>query len=180
MNIYLVGYRCTGKTTIGKALAKLMNRPFMDTDEQIVKENRMTIAQMVEQNSWEYFREKERNAVVDVGEKKGHVVATGGGVILDDGNIKVMKKTGFVVWLNARPETIKKWMFKDENTKDNRPSLTSKSLMEEIDQTLSARMPLYEKAGDLKVDTDDFDIHRICTMISRAFARHAGNHKPKP
>lgn len=171
MNIYLIGYRCTGKTTIGKALAAHLKWPFLDTDQQISSQSRMTIAEMVQQKGWDFFRGKERKAVAQISRKSGYVVATGGGVILDDGNIGIMKNTGFVVWLNARPETIEKWMCKDETTGDNRPSLTSESLKDEIRQTLAQRLPLYKKAASLKVDTDAFDINRICMMIGRAFDR---------
>ena len=171
MNIYLIGYRCTGKTTIGKALAAHLKWPFLDTDQQIVKESQATIAEIVQQKGWDFFRKKERNVVVQFSRKSGYVVATGGGVILDEGNIGIMKTTGFVVWLNARSETIEKWMCKDENTGDSRPSLTSESLKDEIRQTLAQRLPLYKKAACLKVDTDAFDINRICMMISRAFDR---------
>lgn len=165
MNIYLIGYRCTGKTTIGNALAKRLNRGFLDTDEMIVAKNKMTIAQMVSENGWEFFREQEHQAVQKASELKNHVVATGGGAMLDPKNVAAIKKTGKVVWLKARPETIEKWMVKDKKTHDNRPGLTEKGVLEEIEEILESRTPLYEAASDYKIVTDAFDIDDICSQI---------------
>ena len=76
-----------------------------------------------------------------------------------------MKKSGILVWLRATPETIKKRIVQDEKTEDQRPSLTAQGLLEEIEETLSNRNPLYENAMDFFVDTDSLSIDDICGIV---------------
>ncbi len=165
MNIFLTGYRCTGKTSVGNALAKDLNWPVLDADAELVKECGMTIKEIVSKNGWEAFRKKEKNIMLKLCSLNKHVIATGGGVILDPDNIKNMKKSGRVVWLRAKPDTIKKRIFKDANTQDQRPSLTPKGLENEIEETLAVRNPLYEAAMDFFIDTDDMSVSEICRKI---------------
>ncbi len=165
MIIFLIGYRCTGKTSAGKALARLLNRSFIDADAYLVNRYGISISEMVTSQGWESFRKKESIVLKTLCEHKHHVIATGGGVILDHSNVAMMKKNSVIVWLRARPETIKKRIIKDDNTKDSRPSLTSKGLLEEIEETLLFRNPLYEDAMDFYVDTDGIEIDDICKTI---------------
>lgn len=165
MIIFLIGYRCTGKTCVGKALALLLNKSFIDADIYLVNQYGISISEMVASQGWESFREKESIVLKTLCEHKHHVIATGGGVILDHNNVAMMKQNSVIVWLRATPETIKKRIIKDDNTKDSRPSLTSKGLLEEIEETLLFRNPLYEDAMDFHVDTDGVDIDDICKTI---------------
>lgn len=165
MNIYLIGYRCTGKTTVANQMARLTGWKAVDADVQLVEEQGRTIAQIVADQGWESFRHMEKKVLEHLSELDNHIVATGGGVILDPENIKIMRKTGKVVWLRATPETIQSRMQKDESTNDSRPSLTAKGLFDEIMETLSQREPLYRKATDAEITTDDVDIPAICRRI---------------
>ena len=92
MNIYLIGYRCCGKTSVGKALSKLLSRPFLDTDEAVVQKAGMTISEMVEKNGWKAFRDMEKSVIDQTTSLFHHVIATGGGVILNPDNVRNMKK----------------------------------------------------------------------------------------
>jgi len=165
MNIYLIGYRCTGKTTIGKALAESLGWHFADADEELVRANSMTVAEIVAQFGWDYFREKEREIILQLSLLDQYVIATGGGVILKPENIQDMKQSGIIVWLRASPEIIKKRILSDAATRDLRPALTSKGLTDEIEETLLKRTPLYENAMDFFADTDSWDIDTICGII---------------
>ena len=165
MNIFLTGYRCTGKTSVGKKIAGKSKLDFIDADSLFVKETGMTISSFVAKEGWESFREKESLIIKKLCAFDRHVIATGGGVILDRNNVKHMKNSGMTVWLKAKPETIKKRIAEDENTEDQRPSLTSRGLIEEIEDTLLFRNPLYEEAMDFSVDTDDLKIDEICDII---------------
>jgi len=165
MNIFLIGYRCTGKTSAGKALAEKLGQPFADSDSEIVKEQGMSVAEMVSAHGWDFFREKEQSVIRRLCAGDRQVVSTGGGVILNPENVKNMRQSGLVVWLKASPETIRKRILNDEATSHLRPSLTAKGLTEEIEDVLSIRTPLYEGAMNFSVDTDLAGIDEICRII---------------
>ena len=165
MNIFLIGYRCTGKTSVGRSLAKSLGRPFLDADYELVKEQDLNISEIVRKKGWDVFREIESDIIKRVCALDDHVVATGGGAVLNDMNVKHMKRSGKLAWLKATPETIKKRILQDKNTKDFRPPLTSKGSVEEIRETLLNRNPFYKKAMDFDVDTDDIGIDEVCHAI---------------
>lgn len=168
MIIYLIGYRCTGKTSVGKKLAKKFGWPFVDADLALVEKYQTTISEIVSTQGWDSFREKETLVLKTLSNLDNHVIATGGGVILKKENVECMKKSGVIIWLKANRENIKKRMLEDQNTQDQRPSLTSKKLDDEIKETLSSRNPLYEDAMKFSVDTDDLSVDGVCeTIIQR-------------
>jgi len=165
MNIFLIGYRCTGKTTVGRSLAKRLERLFIDTDLELVKEQGENISGIVSNRGWSAFREIENRVIQYVCERDNQVVATGGGAVLDEDNVKRMKDSGVLVWLRADIKTIEKRIIEDNTTQDFRPALTSKGSVEEIQETLLVRNPYYERAMDFSVDTDFMDIDSVCDTI---------------
>jgi shikimate kinase len=165
MNIFLIGYRCTGKTTVGRSLAKRLERLFFDTDLELVKEQGIKISEIVSKKGWASFRDLEKRVIQCVCERDNQVVATGGGAVLDEENVKRMKERGLLVWLRADIKTIEKRIIEDNTTQDFRPALTSKGSVEEIREMLLARNPFYERAMDFFVDTDSMDIEAVCDMI---------------
>ena len=80
MNLFLIGYRCTGKTTVGKSLAEKLNRSFIDTDSLVVTRQQMSIKEIVGAYGWEGFRQMESDTLKSVCTSDGQVVATGGGL----------------------------------------------------------------------------------------------------
>jgi len=165
MNIFLIGYRCTGKTTVGRTLAKRLEKIFFDTDLELVKEQGLNISDIVNQKGWSAFREIEKQVIQRTCERDNQVVATGGGAVLDEDNVKRMKDSGVLIWLRAEINTIEKRIIEDKTTRNFRPSLTSKGSVEEIQETLLARNPYYERAMDFFVDTDFMDIEAVCDTI---------------
>ncbi len=165
MNIFLIGYRCSGKTEAGKSIAGILDRSFIDTDLKIVKEEGITISQIVDKNGWDYFRKKETDVLKKVCRHDNQVVATGGGIILNKENRANMKENGTVVWLKATFATVKKRTLADNKTKNFRPSLTSKKLDDEIKETLLIRKPYYEEAMDFSIYTDNLDIDGVCQAV---------------
>lgn len=165
MNIFLIGYRCTGKTSVGKTLAEKLKWKSIDADEELVKEQGKAIADIVADQGWSAFRALETSVLKKICRKDQQVVATGGGVILDPENVQSMKEKGMCIWLKASPETIKDRIVKDQKTKEQRPSLTSQGLLEEIEEVLSKRIPLYKKAMDFSVGTDDLSVDQVCGKI---------------
>jgi shikimate kinase len=150
---------------VGKSLAEKLNRSFVDTDSLLVTRQGMSIKEIVGAHGWESFRQMERTMLKTVCASKGQVVATGGGIILNDKNVTLMKKSGKIIWLKAQKETIKNRMVQDKDTQDFRPALTLDNSIMEIEETLHSREPLYQNAMDLFVDTDDHDIRAIAKII---------------
>ena len=168
MNLYLIGYRCTGKTTVGRSLAARLGWPLVDTDRVIADRAGMSIDHMVAAYGWPFFRQRESEVVSRVSAGDRQVVATGGGIVLDEGNRQTMKTTGKVVWLTASERCIRTRMLADAATDDNRPPLTGRGLLEEIETVLAERTPLYESAADLVIATDRVRIEEICDRIVEA------------
>ena len=170
MNIFLIGYRCSGKTETGKLIAGVLNIQFIDTDLKVVEEEGMTISEIVDKKGWDFFREKETSALKKVCAHNKQIVATGGGIVLNEENVINMKNNGKIVWLKANFVTVKKRMLLDSKTKEFRPSLTSKELDEEIKETLLFRKTYYEKAMDFSIDTDNLDIDGVCKAVIKRIA----------
>lgn len=165
MNIVLIGYRCSGKTAVGEILADELGRDFLDTDVLIEERACCSIEALISLKGWDYFREIEKGLVQDLSMRDNLVIATGGGVVMDEGNVKNLKKNSWIVWLNGRPEVLKERMGKEQRSGKMRPSLTGADPLGEIEQVLSIRKPLYEQAGDLAVDTSDLSIREAATLI---------------
>jgi shikimate kinase len=165
MNIYLIGFRCTGKTTVGKIIANKLKMKFIDADDEIVKQQGMPISDIVDKHGWAYFREKESGIIKEISGMGNTVVATGGGVILNKDNVEHMKKSGTVIWLRANPETVKNRILQDEKTEQSRPSLTAKGLIDEIQETIESRTPLYQEAMKLYIDTDEVEIDEVVDRV---------------
>jgi shikimate kinase len=165
MNIFLIGYRCTGKTSVGNALSKKLGLTFIDADRRLVEKEGKSIAGIVAELGWGYFRLREKEILKSICTLDGRVIATGGGVVLDPDNVAAMKSCGRLIWLQAAPETIRKRMRKDDQTTQQRPALTSRGAENEIESTLKFRTPYYREAMDFSIDTDGRPVGDVCEMI---------------
>lgn len=154
MNLYLIGYRCSGKTCIGKVLAERLGWGFIDTDDGVTAAARCSIRELVAVSGWPDFRQREHEILKGIAQRDRRVVATGGGIVLEDRNISLMKETGKIVWLQAAPETVRRRMTTDPKSAAQRPALTSKGLLGEIKTELNARIPLYARVSDFSIPTD--------------------------
>ncbi len=167
MKIFLIGYRCTGKTTIGKILAKRLNYDLFDIDRIIEQQSGSSIAKLVQVHGWNYFRQFEKETLLKTEILKDTVVSTGGGIVTDSENLIFLKKNGYAIWLDADIKTILSRLDSDPSTQSSRPSLTNKNLMEETAELLRIRNPLYEKAAHLRIKTDFQTPLEIVTFIER-------------
>ena len=165
MNLFLIGYRCSGKTTIGKSIAKAIDWPFVDSDIWVIKACGKSIQDIIDAEGWDAFRRMERSTIKQICTNDRQVVATGGGVVLDADNIKTMKTNGMVVWLNASAATIRKRMLQDKNSGHFRPALTDRGRMEEIEGMLLQRKPYYQGASDFIIQTDNVPVKEIAQTI---------------
>jgi shikimate kinase len=153
MKIFIIGYRCTGKTTTGKSLSSLLDYDFVDTDERVEISSGMSIPQIVKQSGWDEFRQMEQESLFKTGDKENAVVSTGGGIILDSDNRNFIKGNGFCAWLWADAFTVVKRIQNDIKSVTLRPTLTGNGLMKETKQMLTLREPYYSCLSQLKIDT---------------------------
>jgi shikimate kinase len=153
MNITLIGYRGSGKSTIGKRLAQLLAMDFVDTDLLITATAGKTIKQIFEAEGEAGFRDRESVAIREAAARINTVIAAGGGAILRPENVAALRATSKIIWLQADPETLHARIHADPATAANRPSLTSLSGgIEEIRTILEKRTPLYATAAHHTLD----------------------------
>ena len=174
MNLFLIGYRCTGKTSIGKSIAESIDWSFVDADNMLVGESGKQIKDIVDAEGWQAFRRRERSTLKQICKKKRQVVATGGGVVLDADNVRAMRASGIIIGLGATADTIRKRMLQDITTATFRPALTDKGLVEEIEEMLSKRNPCYESASDFFIHTDGIPVVEITQTIIQKIKHRIG------
>jgi shikimate kinase len=167
MKIFLIGYRCTGKTTIGKIIAHRLNFNFIDTDHLIEKQLGLTIREIIEKQGWEKFREIEKQILLNTKNNNNTIIATGGGIIIDHDNQQFIKKNGLCIWLDADIETIMVRLNNDNKTRTLRPALTNKDLFEETNEIVKKRIPLYKNTSHIKIDTSFNTPEEIVNIIDR-------------
>jgi shikimate kinase len=152
MNLVLIGYRCAGKTTVGSQLAAYLRRQFVDTDI-LLEERHGVIRDIVETHGWDYFRILEKGIIKEISTQDNLVIAPGGGFVLDADNVMALKKNGFIIWLKADSQSVYERMLGDARTALQRPSLTGKGTVAELEEVMTSRAPLYEKAAEIHVET---------------------------
>lgn len=162
MNVVLIGYRGTGKSTVGKIVAARLGHVLVSTDAEIVKLVGQSIPEIVEKNGWEYFRDLETKVCQGLAGRTGLVVDTGGGAILRSENVEVLKERGRLFWLVASASTIAQRISQDSQ----RPSLTgAKSFVDEIQDVLRERIPKYQSAADYIIETDGRSVTQAADEI---------------
>jgi len=181
-NIVLIGYRGAGKTGVGKTLAAKIGVSFLDTDDMIEARTGRTIAEIVGQKGWSFFRKLEREALTDLGPVEGAVIATGGGIPEDPENREILRRLGRVVWLKATEEETVRRIRGDGSTGTRRPPLAGGDLLSEIEKILKRRNPCYEAAADWTVDTTGKAVDAVADEILRMIEgeNHGRKHNRYP
>ncbi|MFP4657541.1 MAG: shikimate kinase [Desulfonatronovibrionaceae bacterium] len=150
-NIYLIGPRASGKTSLGRALAGSLNREFADLDREIVAAQGRSISRIVEDLGWEGFRRLETEALEEKAARSGLVVATGGGIVEQDHNREILRRSKAVFFLSASPGVFADRLRRDRDP-GMRPSLSGKGALEEFEEIFYRRLPLYEACADYVLD----------------------------
>jgi len=140
-NIYLIGARACGKTTLGRRLSAKLKRPFVDTDQRVLLRTGKTVAEIVAEGGWEAFREAESLVLSEVAVFSGQVVSCGGGIVLRQEN-REMLLTGRAFYLKAPAEVLAGRLERAPGHAQ-RPSLTGAGIKDEVSQVLAEREPLY-------------------------------------
>ncbi len=159
-NIVVVGFMGTGKSVVAKTLAKKLGREFLELDGIIEKREGSSIKEIFKNKGEVYFRELERAAVKEAIKKDGQIISAGGGAIIDEENLKALKKNGTIICLEASPGVIL------ERTKGNtcRPLLNVPDPKKRIEELLEERATYYKKA-DHRVNTDDLNVEGVVQKI---------------
>jgi shikimate kinase len=165
MNIYIVGFMGTGKTSVGRQLAKKKKWNFVDLDELIELQQQRRVVDIFAKEGEAYFRKIEKKALKQVSGQDKFIVAGGGGVVLDPDNIKLMKKTGVLICLCANCQTI----LKRVSGSTQRPILNVEKPRERIELLLKMRAPYYMQA-DKSIDTSRLSISQVVAKIIKLLA----------
>jgi shikimate kinase len=160
-NIFLVGPMGAGKSTVGRRLAKQKKLRFFDCDHEIEKRTGVSIAVIFEIEGEEGFRRREKQILEELTRHMGVVLATGGGVVLDPENRKILSERGFVIYLKANIEQL----FQRTGRDKKRPLLDTDHPREKIGEILEERAGLYEEIADLIVDTDFHTVRSVVDDI---------------
>ncbi len=162
MNIVLIGYRGTGKSRVAKILAERLRWPLISTDAEIIKQTGLSVPEIIHQHGWDYFRDVESTICRDAGAMNKTIIDTGGGAILRQENVDALRQHGRLFWLTAEVATI---VERIKHSK-NRPSLTQHTdAVAEVDEVLTARLPLYKAACDQIIPTDHRTLKDIADEI---------------
>jgi len=156
-NLVLIGMPSSGKTTVGRALAKRLGLAFADTDERILREIGMPIRDYFEKYGETAFRDAESRVIRALSDSTGTVIATGGGAVLRQENVRALKRNGLAVFLNRAPEHLM--------PTDDRPLSSGR---EQLLKLYEQRLPVYQSASDITVPnngTADAVVNTICGVL---------------
>ena len=160
-NIFIVGSMGSGKTSIGKILAKNNHLSFLDTDHEIIRRCGYSIPDIFEKFGEEYFRELETEQLKEMCGMKDHVVSTGGGIILQKQNIELIKDLGIVIFLDI---SINSQINRVKNRK-NRPLINDNNLKDNLLSLKKIRDPIYKKISNYIIDVSEKERSQIVTEI---------------
>jgi shikimate kinase len=149
-NIALTGFMGTGKSEVGRLLAKKLGYVFVDLDSEIEKKSGMKITDIFSRHGENVFRDMESEEIRSVSNAERLIISTGGGAVLRQENMDNLRKKGFIVCLSASPETI----LSRVGGNSDRPLLNVEDQLARIKELLAARQPYYDKA-DIVVETEN-------------------------
>ncbi len=160
MNIVLIGFMGTGKTSVGKTIASKLGMSFVDMDQLIEEREKRKISDIFASNGEKYFRNLEFNLAKELSQQSNLVIATGGGVVLNPENIANFESSGIVFCLTATPEIIMERVAKETH----RPLLEGDEKMRKIMSILESRKELYDSIKN-RIDTSNMTIQEVADKI---------------
>ena len=173
-SIVLVGMMGAGKSSVGVCLQRRTRLKLFDTDEIVMSKFGMPISEIFSRHGENKFREAETEVLQRLATREPAVIVTGGGIVLREENIDLLKRFGILVWLEADEKTL----FKRASRTGNRPLLQRKNPKKAFTKMLRARVPLYAKIADIRVDTSVLTDEEVAVAILSKFSRYY--HKSVP
>ncbi|HEV3099596.1 MAG TPA: shikimate kinase [Candidatus Udaeobacter sp.] len=167
-SIVLVGMMGAGKSSVGNCLRRRTRLKLFDTDEIITSKFGMPVSEIFSKNGENKFREAETEALQALATSEPVIIVTGGGIVSREENLDILKRLGVVVWLKADEETL----FKRASRGGSRPLLQCKNPKKAFTKMLRARLPLYAKIADIRVDTSVLTDEEVAVAILSKFSRY--------
>lgn len=170
-NVLLIGFMGAGKTTVGKLLAERLGYQFVDTDDLIGQRAGKPIPRIFVEDGEARFRELETEVIRSLRERTHHVIALGGGAVKREENLSLLKAAGTIVYLIASPEELARRIHAMPGV---RPLIdgdgarkTLPEVEERVRELLAERLPLYERAADVVIETTGLTVEEVCQRVVR-------------
>ncbi len=160
-NIALIGFMGTGKSVVGRSLAHRLGWYFLELDEKIEEMAGKSITDIFHENGEEYFRELESSVLKGIRDCEDTVISCGGGVVLDPGNVKLLRRHSTVVLLTATPEVIAERIIDD----DCRPLLKEENKLKRIEDMMGQRRDTYRGCAEYTIDTSGLEVDEVVNRI---------------
>jgi shikimate kinase len=164
--IFLTGFRGSGKTSVAAIVGSRIGLPTVDLDAEIVLAAGKTIADIFRDSGEDCFRDWETKLLKTAADGPQAIISLGGGAVLRPENRQLIRSSGVCIWLDADPVVIAKRLAGDEATESQRPGLTSLPVELEIRDLMQARRPIYDEISELRVDTDRLTIDQVAEQIA--------------
>jgi shikimate kinase len=164
--VALIGFRGSGKSTVGRELATLLKGRFVDTDDVIATQTGKSITAIFHDEGEDGFRRREREVIRQIVGSPPPFIGVGGGAVVDWPIVEALKKVATLVWLTARAEVLWERIAQDAATPETRPALTGLSGLQEVEQLLIQRTPYYQRAADIIIDTAQAKPRDIAVKIT--------------
>jgi shikimate kinase len=173
-SIVLIGMMGAGKSSVGRCLHERTTLALFDIDEIVTSKFGIPISEIFSKHGEDKFREAETEALQALATGQPVIIVTGGGIVLRQENLDLLKRLGAIVWLEADEATL----FKRASRTGNRPLLQRKNPRKAFAQMLQARLPLYAKVADIRVDTSVLTDEEVAVAILSKFKRYCRKSTP--
>jgi shikimate kinase len=162
-SIVLIGFMGAGKSTVGRTLAGRLDMEFIDTDRLVVERTGRTIADIWRTDGEDAFRDREHAAVQTACEEVGRVIATGGGAVLHERNLKLLREAGPIVYLQVSLDQVEARL----GVGSGRPLMADRTTAQR-ESLLAERAVTYDRIADIAIDTDDRSPDEVVEAIVEA------------
>ena len=166
-NLYLIGFRGSGKTTVAPRVAQMLGWQSLDVDEQISVATGQTITEIFETDGQPVFRQWETTVLQAIATQTEKVVSVGGGAPMLESNREIMRRSGKTVWLRGSPGVLWDRIQADAATQTNRPRLTEHDGLAEVEHLLAERNDTYAACADYTVDVDPLSPDQVAERIAQ-------------
>ncbi len=167
-NIVLIGFMGSGKTVVGRCLARMMDFEFVDTDEEIEDVTGLPIARLLKKYGETRFRSEEELVLKKLLKRSGLIIAIGGNLNMENRNLELLKEGSFFVLLKAEPEVL----YQRLRRKNTRPLLGGNPTIDRVKQLLSERENRYELLADYFLNTSDVTVDEAAEMIIKEYNKN--------